>query len=315
MDTLDRFRENGGHPRYGEHDILYQFNSLGYRCPEFERSAELRVVAVGCSNVMGVGLPRGALFHDRFAARLQAQTGRSSVVWTLGCAGASNDYVSRILQLAVPVLDPDVVLVNFTQSARREYVSVERKVIRYNPGWHPSDPIDREIKSHFDALSSPYDDQFNLFKNYQAIDRLLSNRHWLFSTSDPEGLEGIMDHVDVRRFAGALTVLDNARDHLHPGAESHADLAARYWERYLVLSGGSERLGAPGVAHSTLDSVTSIRASGAGPSQLVPSGSTAPFVWLARKLGGLFRYVAHRLRRRARLQKARRDDPNIYPLW
>ena len=45
---------------------------------------------------------------------------------------ASNDYISRTLFLAVPFLNPDIVLVNFTHLHRREYVTAENKMIPYH---------------------------------------------------------------------------------------------------------------------------------------------------------------------------------------
>ncbi len=113
-DNPEGYRERGGHPVYGERDVLYRFNRLGYRAPEFDAEAEIRVVAIGCSYVLGLGLPEADLFHERFAARLRAELSKSVVVWNLGRAGASNDYIGRLLHLAVPRLDPHVVLIHFT---------------------------------------------------------------------------------------------------------------------------------------------------------------------------------------------------------
>jgi hypothetical protein len=236
MDTFENFKARSGHPIYGEHDIQYSFNALGYRSPEFEHLADVRVIAVGCSYVMGVGLPQNALFHYQFGERLQAHSGRSVVVWNLGSVGASNDYIARMLQLAVPVLDPHILLVNFTHASRREYVSVQNRLVPYNPGWEPHDLVNRAIKKQFLGLSSPYDDRVNLFRNYRAIEPLLCNRCWLFSSSDPEALAEIAEHVDKSRYVGVLGSVDKARDGAHPGPQSHTDLALLYWNRFLTLN-------------------------------------------------------------------------------
>lgn len=235
MDTLETYKANARHSVYREHDIQYTFNSLGYRSPEFDQLADIRVIAIGCSYVMGVGLPQRALFHHRFGERLQAHFGRSVVVWNLGSAGASNDYIARMLHLAVEFLDPHFLLINFTHASRREYASVQNRLFPYNPGWAPGDLVSRHIKKQFLGLSSPHDDRLNLFRNYCAIKSLLSSRHWLFSTSDPEALGGIMDHVDVDRYVGSLGGIDKARDGAHPGPQSHAELSDRYWNRFLSL--------------------------------------------------------------------------------
>src|SRR5580658_4299774 len=87
-DDLKGYQERGGYPVYGEHDVIYRFNSLGYRCPEFDAQADVRVISIGCSYVMGTGVAQGHLFHERFAARLGSALSRSVVVWNLGWEGA-----------------------------------------------------------------------------------------------------------------------------------------------------------------------------------------------------------------------------------
>src|SRR5262249_53742417 len=132
-DTEENFKARGGHPIYNAQSITYRFNSLGYRCPEFDAPGEIRIISVGCSNTMGVGLPQEDVFHERFAKRLQEHTGRPVVNWNLGVGGSSNDYITRTLFLAIPFLNPDLVLVNFTYLSRREYVSVENKFFYFFP--------------------------------------------------------------------------------------------------------------------------------------------------------------------------------------
>jgi hypothetical protein len=232
LDTEERYHENGGHPIYDIQAVKYHFNQFGYRGPEFGVDALLRVLAVGCSNVFGVGLAEEDVFHQRFQANLAERTRSKVVTWNLGFPGASNEYIQRMLHLAVPLLDPHIVLVNFTFAFRREYATIDGRLLGYNPGWSPHLPSEREIKGHMDELSSPYDDQLNLFRSYRAVECLLASRNWLFSTSDPETMDALGEHVDRRRYVGALMELDRARDHLHAGPKSHDDLARRFWQRY-----------------------------------------------------------------------------------
>ena len=141
LDSLEGYRQHGGHPVYGEHDVSYRFNRLGYRCAEFDDTAEIRLLAIGCSYVLGLGVAQDHLFHERFAARLRADLGRSVVVWNLGVAGASNECITRLLHLAIPRLDPLLVLINFTHNGRREYVSVQNRYMNFMPTWRPLDVI------------------------------------------------------------------------------------------------------------------------------------------------------------------------------
>jgi hypothetical protein len=239
LDWPGGYQARGGHPTYGEHDIQYRFNSHGYRCPEFDTSAETRIVSIGCSYVMGIGLPECALFHERFAQRLRNHRQHTVVNWNLGQPGFSNDYICRLLFLAVGYLDPHVVLVNFTHACRREYVSFQNTLLPYYPGVRRSDLIRRDLYKHLDALSSPFDDAINLFRNYKAIAALLSNRFWLCSTIKSDIFDDLRDHMNDRVYVGCLETMDLARDHAHPGARSHDSLLERYWERFLALESAS----------------------------------------------------------------------------
>jgi len=234
LDNTEDSRENyvrrGGHPVYGEHDIIYTFNSLGYRSAEFSTRADLTILAIGCSYVLGVGLRQQDLFHELLGSWLNQSTGKSVCVFNLGAPGSSNDYISRMLHLAVPLLSPHLTLIHFTHTERREYVSLQGQLLTYVPGYRPSDLIAREIYKHLDALSSPEDNDLNLFRNYKSIESLLKGRHWFFSSINPE-FERIREHIDSPRYIGPLTWLDKARDGRHPGPLSHQDLARRYWER------------------------------------------------------------------------------------
>jgi hypothetical protein len=236
-DSLENFRQRGGHPLYGEKDITYRFNSLGYRCPEFEVKADVRIVAVGCSYVVGQGLPQPAVFPELFAERLRRESAKKVVVWNLAKCGASNDYISRLLYLAVPRLDPQIVLINFTHGARREYVSVQDRLVTYNPSFEPPDEVTKGIFSQFAALCSPFDDQLNFLKNYKAVESLLAGRQWLFSHIKPQEFEPVAAHLNLSRYAGPLLIVDRGRDGGHPGPESHRRLAENYWAKFTELGG------------------------------------------------------------------------------
>jgi hypothetical protein len=233
-DSRESYRRRGGHPVYGEHDITYSFNSLGYRSVEFHVRADIRILAVGCSYVLGVGLPQQDLFHELFAARLGHATTKSIAAFNLSAPGASNDYISRMLQLAVPLLDPTLVLVNFTHKTRREYASIEGELLTYVPRYRPESPVVRNIYKHLAALTSPSDDDLNLFRNYKAIEALLTTRAWMFSSIHSTEFEGIEEHVARAHYVGSMPQADRARDGCHPGPKSHQKLADAYWERFVA---------------------------------------------------------------------------------
>jgi hypothetical protein len=231
-DSEKAFRERG-HPRYGERDIVYSFNSRGFRGPEFEEDAQIRMASIGCSWVFGHAVPAEHTFHEMFAARLRDQTGMSVVNWNLGVCGASNDYVARMLHQTVDRLNPDIVLVMFTQFARREHFTAHGTIMNYSPSMVPWDPASKEIMEHFGALSSRPDDQLNFFRNYKSVENLLAGRCWLFSFTNHAEVGKIKPHIALNRYAGEFKVIDRARDHAHPGPETHGDIAELFWTKFV----------------------------------------------------------------------------------
>ncbi len=231
-DSLEAYRRNGGHPRYSDSDIAYELNSYGYRCPEFHHDAAIRVVSIGCSLVFGVGLPRHELFHELFCERLRSSSGLSVVNWNLGTPGASNDFLTLVLYQAAVRLKPDIVLINFTNSGRRDYISVDGERMTFNPSFKPTDRRHKQIQEHFASLGNPFDDQLNLLRNYAFVSATLRTSAWFFSfarSSDATMLDG---HLHSQRYAGCMTLLDHARDNAHPGASSHMQLANAFWEAF-----------------------------------------------------------------------------------
>lgn len=235
-DTQRRFEDNKGHPKFGPDDIKYEFNSHGFRCEEFRLDARLRVMSIGCSYVFGVGLPSALTFGGALCSRLERALGLETVHWNLGMPGCSNDFMSRLLYLAFPPLSPDVVLVHFTHTSRRDYKAADGRPMFYHPSAVCRDRIESDVFSHFRALSSSADDEINTFRNYMGISAFLQRHRWLFSAPADDVLssEGssvvkmLGPYLNTERFCGLLRKHDTARDGLHPGPESHSDLADGY---------------------------------------------------------------------------------------
>jgi hypothetical protein len=242
MDGEEEYRKHGGHPRYGEDSIRYRFNAQGYRCPEFDADASIRIVSIGCSYTFGQGLPQEDLFHELLADRLRSELGASVINWNLGVCGASNDYIARLLHLAVPVLEPDLVLILFTHLNRREYVTANGRRIHYNPSCSTAqDPVATEVAACFSKLASESDDLLNFFRNYKSVESLLAGRSWLYSLVKSSNVDPIQVHLDRLRRVDATRTIDKARDHSHPGPETHRQRFEAFWQK-LVETGGLSRL-------------------------------------------------------------------------
>ena len=232
-DSYSHYQERGGHPIYGEKDITYTLNSHGYRCPDFDVTADIKVLTMGCSLVLGKGLKQEELFHEIVCERLRNETGKSVVNWNLGSGGASNDFISRLLFLAYPILKPDLVIVNFTEPSRREYFTNTGECVKYVPGnkveWFEG--ALREAHILLDKLLSHDQDIVQLFHNYKSVEALLRDTDWFFSAFAGCILPEVIEHVSQKNFVGQFDIIDTSRDCVHPGAKSHQIVADAYWQR------------------------------------------------------------------------------------
>lgn len=221
------------HSLLKETDVTYSFNAEGYRCPEFTAQADFRVISVGCGSTLGYGLPRNTLFHEIVSNEIERKSGRSIVNWNLSLSSASNDYIARLLQLAVPFLQPHLVLVNFTWLPRLDYLCADGTWYQYT-GVKPACPIRTIAFEPLHRLASEPDSIRNFLLNYKWIEAVLGSTPWLFSFVHPDAANPVDHYLDKRRFAGCLVengaARDFARDNEHAGPGHHAVLACRYLE-------------------------------------------------------------------------------------
>ena len=227
-DSEANFTQAGGHPLYGCADIQYCLNSRGYRCPEFTADAQIRVASFGCSIAFGLGLKQQQIFHEIVCRSIAERCHRQVVNWNLGVCATSNDAIAQLVERSLAAVKPQLVLVSFTHPARRQTAIANGRCIDFVPT--TIDARAHPLTGHLRALSSGYDDLLNFYRNYVLIQSALQNLPWLFSTC-PGPAEYILDYVNRDRYVGAMTKVDTARDHSHPGPQSHRRLAERYLEK------------------------------------------------------------------------------------
>jgi len=219
-------------PSEGLPPIHYRFNSRGYRCAEFDRKADLRVVTLGCSYTFGIGVAEEETFSHLVTRQLADELEVSAVNWNLAIPGASNDYMTRALHLALPVLDPHVVLLFFTHLSRREYIAASNRNIHYNPNrMHNPSRWDLDITANIDSLISEPDNQLNLFRNYKAAEAALRGRIWYFGFRYDKSVVEAAPHLDRERLIEPMLWMDFARDQLHFGPETHRDIQGKFWQK------------------------------------------------------------------------------------
>jgi len=221
----EKLYEKQGNRSYNKNDITYKFNSLGYRSAEFDVSGP-KLLAIGCSTVFGTGLP----LHEMFVELVSKNLG--VICCNLALPGRSNDYIARLLEVSVSIIDPDYVLVNFTYPQRREFWTHSGNLVTYHPGMatRSSNGVDQIYCSKLlRDIGNPNEDLSNFYKNYLLVSKILQGRCWAFSSIVnlfPRHFQGL---YEPERYAGNLVALgDLARDGVHSGRASNFKMALTY---------------------------------------------------------------------------------------
>ena len=184
--------------------IEYQYNSHGFRTAEFDQQFD--VVCFGCSFTMGTGIHA----KDNWPSQLQELTGLS--VANLAHAGSSNDTTFRFADYYLKLLKPQYAIWLQTDCHRIEIVddSMPLSLNILASDTHNPCANDHYIKTWF---SSDSNHRINLQKNTLAFKYLC---HELNIKSIILPRDNTMDRPFPK---------GNARDLLHPGADTYTTLA------------------------------------------------------------------------------------------
>jgi hypothetical protein len=251
-DSEKRYRKQP-HPVLGPGDVKYNFNTLGYRCREFDLAcgpdAPIRVAMLGASEILGTGVPQDQTVSAVFARLLGERLGRPAIDWNLGIGGSSPDYIARMLVSVLPVLRPDVMLMSFPYHARREHIDADGRISYFNTGRAGQrklaerflEPDKFALMQASMTLSSEYNDALSLYKNYQVCEALCEKHRtmWLFSATRDVFFEQIAHLVahphwvrpglsDLKASFSDDPAAGLARDMQHPGVGPHRDMAALF---------------------------------------------------------------------------------------
>ena len=224
-------------------DIGYKLNKSGYRCDEFDIPYDISVVTIGCSNSFGYSIENKHRFSELFISKLANHTNKKIANWNLSFPAKSNDYIARIT-LAMPhTLKPDIILVSFTGTGRREYfdanfnIKKNKRCYDHIPLNLPENikPYFLKISKKFINMSSPHEDFLNFYKNYKLVEMIceLHNIQFLFTVSCfSEETKHCNYGINEELYVGPFSNVDLAKDNQHPGIKSHKKIANKFWRKY-----------------------------------------------------------------------------------
>ncbi len=105
--------------------IEYEFNSLGFRGPEFDPDADFIVFLFGESDGFGLGVEFEEIWSVQVAREMAKRKGYSKEQTCIMCfaeSGVSNTFIARMLVSQCTAVRPDLVLAHFAEDRRTELI-------------------------------------------------------------------------------------------------------------------------------------------------------------------------------------------------
>jgi hypothetical protein len=182
------------------HDIVYKFNSMGYR--DIEQYSGSEILAIGDSFTLGLGVNA----EDTWVAHLSKMLNYPVLNFSLN--GASNDWIARRAVELLEFFNPRALVVHYTFSHRRE---------RPFPDWHDDERTECE---------PVYTDEENLInwkKNFEIIENLSVP---VIHSFIPNWHNQPVD-CNLPNAVQPINQIDCARDGFHYGVQTHLILATQ----------------------------------------------------------------------------------------
>jgi hypothetical protein len=138
-DNIENYKSlNFKKNNYTQDEILYEFNSTGYRCDEFSTISEFPVIFMGCSFTEGIGLPLNEIWSYYLHNKIVEVTNKTIPFWSLAKNATSIDYVARCFYEQSTQLKPKYIFHLMSGITRREYSFESSKLNNWYPNATPS---------------------------------------------------------------------------------------------------------------------------------------------------------------------------------
>jgi hypothetical protein len=300
-DSEENYRWRGN-KAFSAESVGYEFNSLGYRGPEFDREpGEAAVMFLGDSNTLGLGTPWDGLWTSLVTKHLQERWGIPVRQCNLGWGATGSDYTAMMLHQSVEVLRPSVVFILWSFVSRMTWFADPRRQVHFIPEWAPS--VDTQEHSAYLRLATEAHGFFNYVRNFHLVHSRLSRLGipYYWGNLEKFSRDMLEPYLPLDGYVGCWEAVDLARDGRHAGLESHALFARR------VISA----MGDSGEAHEgedafSIGSETPVAVLPAPPRRGSPLERARLFVTRP------FRAGLGALRLRLRVRAMKRKDPFIY---
>jgi hypothetical protein len=222
---------------YKDVKVTYKTNARGWRSREILPSPNRKIMFVGCSFTMGVGLPYDEVWTSIVTRQIEAALGETVEQHNFGYPAHANDFFAMVVHQVLPILKPDLLIVLFTEFSRRTLFHRFGRLMAFLPNWLvPGHKADHKA---FILLQSDSNDFMDFVRQHSLIDAAarLNGVPWIWQTWGRQSLlpppEQLAKYVRTDNMIdcafpmyGHLATeetmrLDLARDGKHPGPRAN----------------------------------------------------------------------------------------------
>jgi hypothetical protein len=202
----------------------YTYNELGFRGDSIKKEG-FKVMSLGCSFTEGVAVNDYETWPHQFCKLIP-----NGVNFNFGTGGRSGDFVVRCLMSYYDLIKPDLVLIMYPHSFRREFYTKDNNVEPFMPtsSWGFMEETEEGIKiqKNLVELQNENEDFINWYKNHLLIKYFLKDKkcNWLW-----DGFRNIpIDYNEPNRFDGNYGIfIDLGVDGTHPGPKHNKEYATK----------------------------------------------------------------------------------------
>ncbi len=203
--------------------VSYTFNEYGYRIGPSDwnlNSSKKRLLALGCSHTVGVGVP----WDDTWPVLLAKHADYE--LFNLASSGSAGDVAVRTLYSVVDIIKPDLVAILWPEVNRYEFYENfkfdadgdEYELTHSRSIWN--DESIAEMQNHLYNLHQ---------KNLIFLDMM--QQLYKFKCLTFDSMDVINDYA--RQHSDILyPVSYDSRDKLHPGVQAHQYIAKKFIDTY-----------------------------------------------------------------------------------
>jgi hypothetical protein len=203
----------------------YSYNELGFRADSIYKEG-FKVMSIGCSNTEGVGVNIEETWPAQFCDLIG-----NAVNINLSVGGRSNDFIARVLLTYYDFFKPDLVLIMYTESHRKEFFTKDGNIEPFHHipwGYFSETEEGKEEHNALLTILNKENNYQNWLKNHFLITYFLETKkaNWLW-----DGWFATDRYTDERRYNGDFYPhIDFGVDGKHPGPNTHQKYAKNIYK-------------------------------------------------------------------------------------